>query len=231
MQEREERGQESEQPVQDREEHMQDVKHPVQDGKQPVQEAETAVPDTMAADPARSDNLVLVDALDCAVGTATKTKAHTEGLLHRAFSVVLVRSGAQAPELLLAQRAAGKYHSAGLWANSCCSHPRAGEDLVQAAYRRVEEELGCRADDLREIDAFLYHADFGGGMFEYEYDHVFVGRCEGEPQPDPTEVQALRWVAVADLSAELVEHPERFAVWAFTVLARAAAYVLEERVG
>ena len=110
--------------------------------------------DNMAVDPARADELVLVDGLDRQVGTATKEQTHREGLLHRAFSVVLVREGADGPEILLAQRAEGKYHSAGLWANSCCSHQRAGEEVVAAAYQRVCEELGCEAADLREVAAF-----------------------------------------------------------------------------
>ena len=81
------------------------------------------------------------------------------------------------PEVLLARRALGKYHSAGLWANSCCSHPRAGEKLLYAAYRRVHEELGCDAQGLREVGFFVYRAAFANGITEHEYDHVLVGRC------------------------------------------------------
>ena len=158
----------------------------------------------MAGDPACEDMLVLVDGLDREVGCATKERAHREGLLHRAFSVVLVREGADGPELLLAQRAAGKYHSGGLWANSCCSHPRAGEELADAARRRVREELGCDADSLREIAAFAYRAPFPDGICEHEYDHVLVGRACGEVAPDPAEVSAVRWVGANQLAAELV---------------------------
>ena len=174
--------------------------------------------DNMAMDPARADQLVLVDGLDRPLGTASKEQAHREGLLHRAFSVALVRDGEGGPEVLLSQRALNKYHSAGLWANSCCSHPRAGEDLLDAAYRRTREELGCDASALREIGAFVYRAPFPDGLFEYEYDHVFVGSCAGEPAPDPDEVAAVRWVGADALAAELAEHPEHFAAWAFTVL-------------
>jgi len=174
--------------------------------------------DRMELDPAREDLLILADGLDRQRGTATKEEAHRRGLLHRAFSVVLVREGARGPELLLAQRAQGKYHSELLWANSCCSHPRAGEELLEAAYRRVREELGCDAADLREVGAFVYRAKFADGLYEYEYDHVLVGRCVGEPAPDPTEVAAVRWVSVDEVADELMEHPDRFAAWAFTVL-------------
>ena len=170
--------------------------------------------DAMTLDPAREDLLVLVDGLDREIGTATKECVHREGLLHRAFSVLLVREGANGPELLLAQRAPGKYHSAGLWANSCCSHPRAEEQLLDAAYRRVREELGCEAADLRELAAFVYRAEFADGLCEYEYDHVLVGRCEGELAPDPAEVGAVRWVAADDVAAELADHPDQVAAWA-----------------
>lgn len=124
-------------------------------------------------------------------------------------------------ELLLAQRAEGKYHSAGLWANSCCSHPRVGEQTIDAAYRRVQEELGCKAVGLREIAAFIYRAQFDNGLAEYEYDHVFIGNCQGEPCPDSSEVGGLRWITVADLASELADAPEKFAAWAYTVLSLA----------
>ena len=171
------------------------------------------------------DNLILVDGCDRPVGTATKEQAHAQGLLHRAFSVVLVREGEAGPELLLARRAEGKYHSAGLWANSCCSHPRVGEDVQDAAYRRVSEELGCKAEDLRELGAFIYRAPFANGLVEYEYDHVVLGRpaTGGEPAPDPAEVSAVRWVPAEELARELVESPEQFCAWAFTVLGMALA--------
>ena len=177
--------------------------------------------DNMSKDPAREDMLILVDGFDRQIGEANKERAHREGLLHRAFSVVLVREGEGGPELLLSQRAWDKYHSAGLWANSCCSHPRAGEVLPDAAYRRTREELGCDAAGLNEIGAFVYRAPFPDGLYEYEYDHVLVGACGGSPDPDPAEVAAVRWVTADALAAELAEHPEHFAAWAFTVLSLA----------
>ena len=172
----------------------------------------------MMLDPARDDQLVLVDGLDRQVGIATKWEAHVSGSLHRAFSVVLLREGADGLELLLAKRAAGKYHSAGLWANSCCSHPRAGEELIEAAYRRVREELGCGASDIREVDSFVYRAVFDNGLTEHEYDHVLLGRPTGELDPDPTEVSDVRWVSFTDLARELAEEPEVFSAWAPMVL-------------
>lgn len=180
--------------------------------------------DAFSRDTARDDLLVLVDGLDQPIGTATKERAHRECLLHRAFSVVLAREGEAEPELLLARRAEGKYHSAGLWANSCCSHPRSGEELGCAVHRRVGEELGIEAGELTEIGAFVYRAVFADGLAEYEYDHVFAGWFDGEPAPDPEEVSETRWVPVSELAAELAEHPERFCAWAFTVLSLALRY-------
>lgn len=178
--------------------------------------------DPFETDVARDDQLVLVDALDRVVGTASKERAHREGLLHRAFSVVLTREGAAGPELLLARRAPGKYHSAGLWANSCCSHPRAGERLEDAVPRRLREELGCGARGLREIGSFVYRTDFGG-LYEFEFDHVFLGEVEGTPEPEPSEVDALRWVDAETLAQEIAAQPQRFASWALTVLPMALA--------
>ena len=168
----------------------------------------------MAVDPARDDLLILVDGLDREIGTATKLQTHVEGLLHRALSVVLVREGADGPELLLTKRAQGKYHSSGLWANAVCSHPRVGEEVADAAYRRVREELGCEAVDLHEVCAFVYRAPFDNGICEHEFDHVFIGNCEGEILPDPAETSEVRWIGIEALAAELADAPTTFAAWA-----------------
>ena len=181
--------------------------------------------DTFENDPARGDKLILVDALDRQIGTATKEQAHREGLLHRAFSVVLVRKkahngdGEKPVELLVTRRALGKYHSGGLWTNSCCSHPRVDEDVEQAAHRRVREELGVEVHNLREICAFVYRAVFDNGMTEYEYDHVLLADFEDkdELELDPDEVCEYRWETPDSLSRELTENPAAFAPWALTV--------------
>ena len=185
------------------------------------------IDEMLAEDSARDDLLVLVDGLDREVGTATKRETHAKGLLHRAFSVVLMRDGIDGLEFLLAKRATGKYHSGGLWANSCCSHPRAGEALLDAAYRRVREELGCDAVDLCEIAAFAYRAEFQTGLCEFEYDHVLVGSCDGVVSPDPIEVGDVRWVDVDALAAELANEPQAFAAWAPMVLSMVMACVKE----
>ena len=188
---------------------------------------DSLVSDAMAADPAKNDQLILVDGLDRQTGVASKWQAHTEGLLHRAFSVVLVRATPDGTQLLLSRRSQKKYHSGGLWANSCCSHPRDGEDLPNAAHRRLNEELGCGATDLHEIGAFAYRAVFPQGLCEHEYDHILVGRVEGTVQPNPDEVDAVRWVGIDELAAELSECPDHFAAWAPMVLSMSMAHLTE----
>ena len=179
----------------------------------------------MAADPARDDMLILVDGLDRETGAATKLQAHIEGTLHRAFSVVLMRDGESGPEILLAKRSLQKYHSGGLWANSCCSHPRVGEDVVEAAYRRVPEELGCAAVDLRDACAFVYRAEFDNGLCEHEYDHVVIGCCTGDIVPDPAEASDVRWIDFDTLASELMSEPTKFAAWAPMVFTMTMAAV------
>ena len=182
----------------------------------------------LANDPARNDMLILVDGLDREVGSATKWEAHVQGTLHRAFSVVLLRETENGPELLLAKRSMAKYHSGGLWANSCCSHPRVGEETVEAAYRRVHEELGCEAKELREIAAFAYRAEVDNGLCEHEYDHVIVGSCEGAIDPDPDEASEVRWIGFDALAAELAEEPLKFAAWVPMVLSLTMSWTGEQ---
>lgn len=181
--------------------------------------------DRFENDPSRNDELIVVDAFDRQTGVVTKERAHLDGLLHRAFSVVLMRDGVDGPELLVSRRALCKYHSGGLWTNSCCSHPRDGEPIAEAAVRRVREELDVEAFDLRKVCTFVYRAAFDNGIIEYEYDHVFVARCTGAFDLDSNEVSDVRWVTTSALAAELVAAPETFAVWSLTVFPRVFAYL------
>ena len=161
------------------------------------------------------DRIILVDPLDREIGSAEKLEAHRKPLLHRAFSIFLVdREGGR---MLLQRRAEGKYHSGGLWANSCCSHPRVGEALQPAARRRLREELGVElAGPLWEWGSFVYCHRFAPDLYEYEYDHVLVGDYRGEATPDPEEIGAVEWVTFSRLERELVEEPQKFAPWFFT---------------
>jgi isopentenyl-diphosphate Delta-isomerase len=155
------------------------------------------------------ERVILVDERDREIGTAPKLRAHREGALHRAISVFVLNGRG---EMLLQRRAHAKYHSGGLWSNACCSHPRPGEETAAAAARRLKEEMGLRTP-LRWVHSFTYRAALADGLWEHEYDHVFVGRTDADPRPDPGEVAEWRWVAIDELSRELERHPERFTVW------------------
>jgi isopentenyl-diphosphate delta-isomerase len=156
-----------------------------------------------------SEMVVLVDPYDAPVGTQEKLAAHEQGQLHRAFSVFVFDG---AGRMLLQRRAEGKYHSAGLWSNTCCGHPRPGEETAAGARRRLREEMGLDCA-LEPAFTFLYRASVGGGLTEHEFDHVFTARCEDPPRPDPAEVGEWRWIAPADLSTEMEAFPERFTFW------------------
>lgn len=156
-----------------------------------------------------TDHVILVDAFDRPIGTATKLAAHREGRLHRAFSV-FIRNNAGG--LLLQQRAGRKYHSAGLWSNACCSHPRPGEATGDAARRRLVEELGLSCP-LEHAFGMIYRADVGRGLVEYEYDHIYLGTWNGSPRPDPAEVAAWEWVPLDTLLDDVLRRPDRFTYW------------------
>lgn len=156
-----------------------------------------------------SEQVVLVDSGDRTIGHMEKLAAHREGLLHRAFSVFIFDGDGR---LLLQRRAFGKYHSPGLWSNTCCGHPRPGEDTLAAAQRRLAEEMGLHCD-LELVHSFMYHADLGNGLREHELDHVFVGTARNEPRPHPDEVAEWRAVPRAVLEEELAHAPDTFTVW------------------
>ncbi len=153
--------------------------------------------------------VILVDENDRAIGSEEKISAHKKGLLHRAFSVFIFNKKG---ELLVQKRAKGKYHSAGLWANSCCGHPRPGEDTVLAGERRLEEETGLKCK-LKEAGHFRYETKFPNGLSENEFDHILVGFCDNEPVCNPDEIEEYRWVGRQELLNDLENEPEQYAVW------------------
>lgn len=157
------------------------------------------------------NEVVLVDLYDQAIGKLPKLEAHKQGKLHRAFSVFIY----DCDKLLIQRRAAGKYHSAGLWANSCCSHPRPGEELLEAAQRRLNEEAGI-ACPLHEISSFVYRAVFDNGLSEYELDHIFAGEYGGAFARNPEEADDMRFVDMSWLSKDMLERPENYAAWFIT---------------
>ncbi len=155
------------------------------------------------------ERVVLVDEHDTDVGTGEKLAVHQSGALHRAFSV-FVRD--QSGRLLLQRRATTKYHSPGLWSNTCCGHPRPGEETADAANRRLREEMGFTCP-LRHVGSFTYRAVLGNGLVEHELDHVFAGTFNGEPTPHPSEASAYRWITLGDLEQEMAGAPEKFTAW------------------
>lgn len=159
-----------------------------------------------------TEQVILVDEKDRPLGTAEKLAAHREGLCHRAFSIFIVRYTPEM-EILLQQRAHNKYHSANLWTNTCCSHPRPNEDILAAGHRRLREEMGIEVA-LTPVGMFHYIAHFENGLTENEVDHVLIGTTELEAIPfNPEEVQAYRWVSLSSLKQEMTLYPERFTPW------------------
>ncbi len=158
---------------------------------------------------AREATLIAVDQHDRETGTVEKMEAHRIGILHRAFSIFVFDA---ADRLLLQRRAVGKYHSGGLWSNTCCSHPRAGESLLDAAHRRLREEMGFDCP-LAPVFGFVYRAALDGGLVEHEYDHVVVGQFQGSPTPDKREVDDWKWERVPDIRSRLAKDPNAFTAW------------------
>jgi len=160
------------------------------------------------------EKIILVDRKDKEIGTGEKIKVHEEGRLHRAFSIFVFNSKGQ---LLLQKRARGKYHSGGLWTNTCCSHPRVGERMEEAVHRRLKKEMGFDCP-LKEVFSFIYRVDFGNGLTENEYDHVFAGRFGGNPKPNPEEADGWKWVSMEELKADVKKNPQKYTYWFGLVL-------------
>ena len=153
--------------------------------------------------------VILVDENDQEIGKMEKQEAHEKGLLHRAFSVFVFN---EKNELLLQQRALTKYHSAGLWTNTCCSHPRVGETIEQAAHRRLMEEMGFDCE-LSTKSSFIYKASFENGLTEHEFDHILVGVFNGEINFNPTEVKNFKWITLDELASDLRQNNQNYTAW------------------
>src|SRR6476661_738961 len=153
--------------------------------------------------------VIMVNELDEAIGRMEKMAAHSSGVLHRAFSVFIFNSK---QEMLLQQRALKKYHSGGLWTNACCSHPLPGEDIEAAAHRRLLEEMGFDTA-LQKAFSFTYHTSFSNGLVENEYDHVFIGRYDGEIIPVANEVKDYCFMPLADIRDSIASHPAKYTEW------------------
>ncbi|MCU0359866.1 MAG: isopentenyl-diphosphate Delta-isomerase [Bacteroidia bacterium] len=156
-----------------------------------------------------TEYVILVNEKDEALGNMEKMEAHEKGLLHRALSVFIFNSKKQ---LLLQRRALHKYHSAGLWSNTCCSHPRPHEMTATAAKRRLAEEMGMAAS-LEHKDEFIYKVSLEKGLIEHEYDHVYIGFSETDPIINTEEVMDYKWISLEELNNDLAQHPEHYTFW------------------
>lgn len=168
------------------------------------------------------DEVILVDDQDNQIGTMEKMEVHHQGLLHRAISVFLVNDK---HEVLIQQRAYSKYHSPGLWSNTCCSHPRPGEATDVAAARRLQEEMGITCK-LKEAYSFVYHAELENGLSEHEFDHVFIGRYNDSPQINPDEVADWKYIHINDLFNDIRLNPDRYTYWFKLVMQEPAILAL-----
>ena len=155
------------------------------------------------------NKVILVDENDTPVGVAEKLEAHQRGVLHRAFSVFVFNSKGQ---ILLQKRASTKYHSGGLWSNTCCSHPEPGENTEAAAHRRLMEEMGFDCT-LTKAGTLLYKVAFPNGLTEHEFDHLFIGHYDGTPTLNSEEAEAWEWVGPDALKAAIAANPERYTYW------------------
>jgi len=155
------------------------------------------------------EKVILVNEQDIALGTMEKLEAHEKGLLHRAFSIFIFNSN---KELLLQRRALTKYHSAGLWTNTCCSHPRPEEEAINAARRRLKEEMGFDTE-LNFKVKFLYKTPFENGLTEHELDYIFVGHYNLQPTINHDEVDSFKWMSIDQIKQEIKSSPQNFTSW------------------
>jgi isopentenyl-diphosphate Delta-isomerase len=155
------------------------------------------------------NHVILVDENDVQIGTEEKLVAHQLGLLHRAFSILLFNDTG---EMLIHQRASDKYHSSGLWTNTCCSHQRPNEITIEAAERRLFEEMGIKTD-LQFVNKFMYTTEFENGLIENEMDHILIGNFSGDVIPNPDEVQDWKYISEIELLNDVSKYPENYSSW------------------
>jgi isopentenyl-diphosphate delta-isomerase len=173
-----------------------------------------------------AEKVILVDINDKEVGSEEKIRAHRTGRLHRAFSVFVFNSKGQ---LLLQRRATAKYHSGGLWTNTCCSHPRPGEGTEEAAHRRLNEEMGFDCS-LSEIFRFVYKVKFDDSLFEHEYDHVFVGSYDGKPVLNREEADDWKWIGVEELKNDVEKNPGSYTYWLKVALGEVLSFSEQHKI-
>ncbi len=171
------------------------------------------------------EKVVLVDRNDNTLGTMGKMEAHELGVLHRAFSIFVFNSKG---ELMIHQRALSKYHSPGLWTNTCCSHPRLDENVLENAHQRLVEEMGFDCE-LESAFSFIYRADVGQGLTEHEFDYVFVGRYDDQPQINKAEVEDWKYMDMNSLRDDIDHHPGNYTEWFKIAFEKVEKYLLQKK--
>ncbi|MBX9732742.1 MAG: isopentenyl-diphosphate Delta-isomerase [Chitinophagaceae bacterium] len=171
------------------------------------------------------EQVILVNEQDVELGFMEKIEAHEKALLHRAFSVFIFNDH---DELLLQQRAISKYHSGGLWTNTCCSHPRPGESTIDAANRRLKEEMGFETKLYKAFD-FVYKSDFENGLTEHEFDHVYIGYHNGLILPDHNEVENHAFRSLEKINEYMISYPHFFTSWFHIAFPRVKSWVEEKK--
>lgn len=170
------------------------------------------------------EQVILVNEADQEIGFMEKMEAHEKAVLHRAFSVFILND---AGEMLLQQRASNKYHSANLWTNTCCSHPKPGELTKSAAHRRLQEEMGFDTPLEKAFD-FIYKAPFDNGLTEYEFDHVYVGRYQGNIHPNPLEVKDHAFRTFENINQQIATKPTEFTSWFLIAFPKVYAWWMQQ---
>lgn len=173
------------------------------------------------------EQVILVNINDEHLGSMEKMEAHRKGLLHRAFSIFIFNDK---KEMLLQQRAVNKYHSGGLWTNACCSHPRPGEETINAAERRLFEELGFTTS-MEKIFDFQYSVNFDNGLTENEFDHVFAGNYNGKIIANSTEVQDFCYKSLEEIESTIKTHPHKFTAWFCIAFPKVMEWIKDNSVG
>lgn len=169
------------------------------------------------------EKVILVNELDERIGEMEKIEAHEKGLLHRAFSIFIFNNQNQ---LLLQKRASSKYHSGGLWSNSCCSHPRTGETIIEAGMRRLTEEMGFSVS-LDAVFSFIYKAKLDNSLTEHELDHVLIGRFNDDPRINLDEVEDWKYTGLEELAVDMNTYPEKYTEWFKIVFERVRSVLIQ----
>lgn len=168
--------------------------------------------------------VILVNEFDQQIGVLEKLEAHQKGLLHRAFSVFVFNDS---NELMLQRRAFDKYHSGGLWTNTCCSHPAPDESIEEACHRRLKEEMGFDTT-LEFVTSFIYKAELDKNLTEHEFDHVYLGKYNGNPVINESEVSEWKFVSLGDLENDMKKNPDHYTVWFKIIFSKVKDHLLSQ---